>query len=50
LAAIPLISQEKTRKHPINWRDGTFRTLYFAASGRRFVMAYSFHKKNSEDT
>lgn len=29
----------------VNGLDGTYRTLYFAAMGRRFVMVHSFQKK-----
>lgn len=29
----------------VNGRDGTFRTLYFAATGSRFVMVHGFQKK-----
>lgn len=29
----------------VNGRDGTYRTLYFATSGRRFVMLHAFQKK-----
>jgi phage-related protein len=32
----------------VNGRDGTFRTLYFAASGRRFVMVHGFQKKTQK--
>jgi phage-related protein len=32
----------------VNGRDGTFRTLYFAANGRRFVMVHGFQKKTQK--
>lgn len=44
MAAAPSFANTKSRKHPVNWRDGTFRTLYLAASGRRFMMVHGFRK------
>jgi phage-related protein len=32
----------------VNGRDGTYRTLYFAASDRRFVMVHGFQKKTQK--
>ncbi|MFN9661364.1 MAG: type II toxin-antitoxin system RelE/ParE family toxin [Cyanobacteriota bacterium] len=32
----------------VNGRDGTYRTLYFAARGRRFVMVHGFQKKTQK--
>ena len=32
----------------VNGRDGTYRTLYFAARNRRFVMVHGFQKKTQK--
>jgi len=32
----------------VNGRGGTYRTLYFAASGQRFVMLHGFQKKTQK--
>ncbi len=32
----------------VNGSDGAYRTLYFAATGRRFVMVHGFQKKTQK--
>lgn len=32
----------------VSGRDGTYRTLYFVARGRRFVMVHGFQKKTQK--
>jgi phage-related protein len=32
----------------VKGRDDTYRTLYFAARGRRFVMVHGFQKKTQK--
>lgn len=39
---------KKLHELRLNGRDGTYRTLYFAAGGRRFVMLHGFQKKTQK--